>query len=492
MATLYWLRNDLRLHDNECLQQAIQQKKPLLLIYCFDIRQFEKLNLGFRKTGYLRFNFLCETLEALRVDLQAIGGSLLIKVGLPELVLKDLVEEHSIEHLYYQEEVAKEEKAVEIALSKALAGSSCQLHPIWGKTLYHIKDAPFTTEETPKTSKAFRIQLTKQTDVRPLIPTPMQLPPMVALKEWGQLPSPKEMGYEEQEITPKEQQFVKGGEQEALARLNYYTFESELATTYKWTRNRSLGMDYSSKFSPWMALGSLSPRKIYWQIKKYEEEVKRNISTWWLVFEVVWRDYFKYTALREGNKIFFVGGLKDKEVDWEYDEELFERWALGKTGIPFVDAHMRQLHQTGFMSNRGRVNCASFLTIDYQIDWRWGAAWFETQLLDYDVCSNWLNWSTQGLEIWYTNPVHQSMKYDKEAAYIKKWLPELQAIEGPLAIAPWLLQEEEKAPAIDYPAPVAIYKKWTRSINNIKKAQVAFEHKETKKSTEKKVSKKKK
>ncbi len=281
------------------------------------------------------------------------------------------------------------------------------------------------------------------------------------------------MGYAAAEIIPTEQQFVQGGERAGLARLDYYTFESELATSYKWTRNRSLGMDYSSKFSPWMALGSLSPRQIYWQVKDYEKKIKKNISTWWLIFEVVWRDYFKYSTLRHGNKIFFEGGIKDREVDWQYDEDLFARWQWGNTGIPFVDAHMRQLHQTGFMSNRGRVNCASFLTRDYEIDWRWGAAWFEAQLLDYDVCSNWMNWNTQATEIWYTNPVHQSLKYDKEAAYVKKWLPELPAIESPLVMAPWLLQEYDLPAANGYPTPVAIYKKWTRSINNIRKAHEA-------------------
>lgn len=472
MPTLYWLRNDLRLHDNECLHQAIEKEQALLLVYCFDTRQFEKLNLGFRKTGYLRFNFLCESLLALRKDLQRIGGNLLLRVGHPEFILKKLVEEQEIEHLYYQEEIASEEKAVEQALQQALISSNCQIHPIWGKTLYHIEDAPFAPKDTPITSKAFRLQLTKNTAVRPLFPTPTQLPPTPAIKDWGTIPTPEAVGFTKEEITSAQQQLVKGGEEEALARLQYYTFESELATSYKWTRNRSLGMDYSSKFSPWMALGSLSPRKIYWQVKEYEQQVKKNISTWWLIFEVVWRDFFKYTALREGNKIFLEGGFKQRAVDWSYEEALLKRWQWGKTGIPFVDAHMRQLNQTGFMSNRGRVNCASFLTRDYKIDWRWGAAWFESQLLDYDVCSNWLNWSIQALEIWYTNPVHQSLKYDKEAVYIKKWLPELQAIAGPIAMAPWLLPPRTTN---NYPAPLEVYPKWTRAINNIKKAQEAFE-----------------
>jgi len=141
---------------------------------------------------------------------------------------------------------------------------------------------------------------------------------------------------------------------------------------------------------------------------------------------------------------------------------------------------MRQLNQTGFMSNRGRVNCASFLTRDYKIDWRWGAAWFETQLLDYDVCSNWMNWNTQATEIYYTNPVHQGLKYDKKGEFVKTWLPELENVDGPIVQAPWLLQEEEKQ-VIDYPIPVEIYKKWARSINRIVKAQDGENEKSKKK-----------
>jgi deoxyribodipyrimidine photo-lyase len=123
------------------------------------------------------------------------------------------------------------------------------------------------------------------------------------------------------------------------------------------------------------------------------------------------------------------------------------------------------------MSNRGRVNCASFLTRDYELDWRWGAAWFEAQLLDYDVSSNWLNWSTQATETYYTNPVHQSLKYDKKTDYLVSQLPELAPLPPPYRHAPWLAREAElaSAAALAYPDPVAIPGKWSRSIDNIKK-----------------------
>ncbi|MFK8103896.1 MAG: DASH family cryptochrome [Saprospiraceae bacterium] len=472
MSTIYWLRNDLRLHDNECLQRALATDQALLMVYCFDPRQYRILSIGFKKTGYLRFKFLEETLIDLRQNIEAKGGKLLIVQGEPEVVLPKLVEKLKANFMFFQKEIASEECAVEDALTQSLAASKCSLKSIWGKTLYHLDDAPFKASETPLTSKAFRTNLTKKASVRDLIATPDNLSNIVELPNWGKLPTASSFGFSAEEIQQPVSSPFQGGETAALNRLQYYTFGQELLTSYRWTRNRSLGMDYSSKFSPWMALGSLSPRKIYWEVKRYEKEVKKNISTWWLIFEVIWRDYFKFSAMRHGNKIFSKGGIKNRDTEWHYDQDLFDRWRWGQTGIPFVDAHLRQLNQTGFMSNRGRVNCASFLTRDYKIDWRWGAAWFETQLLDYDVCSNWLNWNTQATEIWYTNPVHQGYKYDKEGKYVKTWLPELKAVDLPLVQAPWLMTEEQqkKYQVINYPDPHEVYKKWTRSINNILKA----------------------
>ena len=472
MTTIYWLRNDLRLHDNECLEKAITIGQPLLMVYCFDPRHFKMLPLEFRKTGYLRYNFLCQSLNDLRERCKQIDGNILIHVGKPEEIFPHLVEQHQVNYLIYQKEIASEEVAVENNLENALANTSCNLTSVWGKTLYHPEDAPFSPEKTPLTSKSFRLKLTKNTEVRALIETPIKLPACPVLHEWGTIPKAVDLGFTENEIKQSTHQVYEGGETFGLQRLQYYTFEKEQLTSYRWTRNRSLGLEYSSKFSPWMAVGSLSPRQIYWTVKKYEKEIKKNASTWWIIFEIVWRDYFKYLAIRFGDKMFYRGGIRDRKTNWKSDHTNFDKWKNGQTGIPFVDAHMRELNETGFMSNRGRVNCASFLTRDYQIDWRWGAAWFEHKLLDYDVCSNWLNWNTQATEIYYTNPVHQGMKYDKTGTYVREWLPELAKVPGPIIQAPWLLTALEKKEfnAQQYPLPIEIYKKWTRSINRIEKA----------------------
>ena len=468
---IYWLRNDLRLHDNEVLHQALEECETILPVFCFEPMQYRMLDIGFRKTGIQRFRFLGECLLDFKKNLQQKGSNLLLLMGEPAVVIAEVVKKYKVEKVYAQKEIASEETSVETAVAEQLAKQNVTLALIWGKTLYHLDDIPYKASEIPLTSKVFRINTTKATRPRPLFTTPEKIP-TTKLREWGTLPTATEMGFTAIEQAESVQKIYKGGETAALERLQYYTFESELATTYKWTRNRSLGMDYSSKFSPWMAYGCLSPRKIYHTIKEYEQTVKKNNSTWWLVFEVVWRDFFKFQGLRFGNLMFAKGGIRQRTTDWKYDQSLFERWKIGGTGIPFLDAHLKELNQTGFMSNRGRVNAASFLTRDYQIDWRWGAAWFEHHLLDYDVCSNWLNWNTQATEIWYTNPVHQAMKYDKKGDYTLTWLPELAKLPMPLFHAPWLLSEaERKQYGVDnYTPPVEIYKKWGRSVNNIKKA----------------------
>lgn len=162
MSTIYWLRNDLRLHDNECLHIAIERGKPLLLVYVFDPRQFEIMDLGFRKTGYLRFMFLCQSLQNLRDNCQKIGSNLIIKIGQPKDILSKIVTETEADLLIFQKEIASEEETVEAEVIASLKEKKCSVQSVWGKTMYHVKDSPFDPKETPLTSKAFRMNLTKK------------------------------------------------------------------------------------------------------------------------------------------------------------------------------------------------------------------------------------------------------------------------------------------------------------------------------------------
>merc|ERR1719217_644587 len=143
-----------------------------------------------------------------------------------------------------------------------------------------------------------------------------------------------------------------GGETAALARLKHYLWDSDALGTYFETRNGMLGADYSSKFAPWLAHGCLSPRQVANECKKYESERVQNKSTYWMVFELIWRDYFRYYSAKHGRSIFMEGGPIDSMQVWRTDPELLRRWKTGTLGVPLVDANMRELAATGFMSNR--------------------------------------------------------------------------------------------------------------------------------------------
>ena len=158
-----------------------------------------------------------------------------------------------------------------------------------------------------------------------------------------------------------------------------------------------LGLDYSSKFSAYLAHGCLSPRYIADEVYRYENENGSNKSTYWLIFELLWRDFFRFFSMKHGKRIFFPGGAKSVRRPWrnpskdKQARELFDAWCNGRTGRPLVDANMRELLATGFMSNRGRQNVASYLVLDLGIDWRYGAEWFESLLIDHDVTANYGN-----------------------------------------------------------------------------------------------------
>lgn len=462
-TALVWFKNDLRLHDNEALCQAIAQCEQVVCCFCVETSIFEETPLGFRKSGINRFRFLEQSVLDLQKQLEPVGVPLIITSNGSEKDIPELVETYGIDRIFAEREYASEELKRIKHLKTSLPEVAFNFY--WGKTLYHLDDIPFSIEKIPLTSKAYRIPTSKESTPRVGFKAPEAIRSHPGAKS-NAFPSFETYGFDEKaynESTP----FLTGGETEALSRLRLYTFESQHLTNYRWTRNKSQGLDYSSKFSPYLALGCLSPRTIYETVKAYEAQIKRNQSTWWLIFELVWRDYFTFKGMKFGDLIFKTEGFKNKQVDFENDRSLFKRWQDGHTGIPFIDAHMRQLNQTGYMSNRGRVNCASYLVQDLKIDWTWGAAYFECQLIDYDVSSNWMNWHMQAYEIYYTNPVHQSLKYKAED-YIAQWIPELAAFENAKIHAPWLYPEALKT--VDYPEPIAIYPKWSRAIARIEKA----------------------
>ena len=472
--SIAWLRNDLRLHDNEVLTVATEKSEFVTVLYCLDPDLFRKNDLGLAKTGYFRTKFLYESLIDLRESLTKIGGELLIKYGKPEKVIPLLCKEYGFTHVFTSKEIAHEEVSAEQKVEAELWKLKIGVSYFWQQTLVHIEDIPFPVNNLPDIFTQFRKKVEKDTSVRPALPSIKSIKSVSILSD--SLPNYEELGLE---ILPEDERKAidfKGGETEAIKRLNDYFWKGKHLSIYKETRNGLLGENYSSKFSPWLANGSLSPRYVYQEVKNYEKEVKKNSSTYWLVFELLWRDYFKYVAKKYGNKLFIKGGIKsDFSQEYSYRPEIFSKWIEGKTGVPFIDANMIELKSTGFMSNRGRQNVASFLVKDLKQPWIYGAAYFETALIDYDVCSNWGNWNyiagvgNDPRENRYFNILSQAKRYDQNAQYIKHWLNELQEVPEQKAHSVWTLSHQEQERyriklGGHYPLPVINTSKWEKTL----------------------------
>ena len=475
---LIWYRNDLRLHDHKPMYQALLEKAQVIPFYCFDKRQFTTTSFGFPKTGAFRSQFLLESVADLANSLRQLGSNLVVRQGLPEVIIPLLAEQFNIAAVYYQGEVTSEELAVEKALAKNLASIKVSIQPFWGTSLYHPDDLPFKINELPELFTNFRKAVEKKSSVSATLPTPKQLPSLPPELDIGKIPQLSDLGVEKPIYDSRAVLNFKGGETEASARLNHYFWQEDCLKNYKQTRNGLLGSDYSSKFSPWLANGCLSPRYIYEQVKEYEAKRVKNDSTYWLIFELLWRDFFRFIAAKHGNHLFRPSGLQGISIPWQEDWSRFKLWQEGKTGYPFVDANMRELARTGFMSNRGRQNVASFLTKNLGINWIMGAEWFESLLIDYDVCSNWGNWNyTAGVGndargFRYFNIPKQSRDYDRKGEYIKHWLPELATIAGEKIHQPWQLTKEEQKHfrvrlGVDYPRPIVDFFKSVKANEKI-------------------------
>lgn len=442
--SLIWFRNDLRLHDNEALAKA-SQAEEVLPVYIFDPRHFETTSFGFPKTGSHRARFLIESLENLQSNLQEHSLDLIIRKGKPEKVIPELMSENDINLAFTHKEITREEIDVEEAIKDSIGD---KLSFVWGSTLFHINDIPFSKNEIPDVFTQFRKKTEKQSEVRKELEFRKEVN-LVQDVDSALLPTLQDLGIEAGENDDRAVLNFKGGEDEALKRLKEYFWKQDQLKNYKYTRNGLLGADYSSKFSPWLANGCLSPRRIYWEVKRYENERKSNVSTYWMIFELVWRDYFRFSAWKHGDKLFWQSGIQNKQRAWRTERKDFEKWAEGNTGIPFIDANMRELNATGYMSNRGRQNVASFLAQNLNIDWRMGAEYFESLLLDYDPCSNYGNWaynSTVGHDPRnrYFNIINQAEKYDKKGDYVRKWIPELEKVSKEFIHEPHKMNPEQQ------------------------------------------------
>uniref|UniRef100_A0A5B6ZDR1 Putative blue-light photoreceptor PHR2 n=1 Tax=Davidia involucrata TaxID=16924 RepID=A0A5B6ZDR1_DAVIN len=315
-ASIVWFRNDLRVHDNECLNSANNESMSVLPVYCFDPRDYGKSSSGFDKTGPYRATFLVESVSDLRKNLQARGSDLVVRIGKPETVLIELAKAIGADAVYAHREVSNEEVKAEEKIEAAMKDEGVEVKYLWGSTLYHVEDLPFKLEEMPSNHGGFREKV-QGLEIRKTIAALDQLKELPARGdvEPGEIPSPTDLGLNAsatlgQGAIPVANASLVGGETEVLQRLTKFAAECQ-AQPHKGTKNGNddsiYGANFSCKISPWLAMGCLSPRSVFDELKK---SASRTISAAsnrkdggsgpsdtgmnWLMDELLWRDFFRF------------------------------------------------------------------------------------------------------------------------------------------------------------------------------------------------------
>ena len=444
-TTFFWFRHDLRLRDQLSLTAAIRHAKKqgnrFLMLYFFEPRWRQSDQFGNERIGEYRAQFILDTLQELKLEVEELGGELLVLDTDPLSELPRLAEKFGGDFVFASRHVADEETRQEQALAKGLDAQNCKLALVWNHTLYQEQDLPFALGDLPDIYTQFRKQVERSARVGKLLNKPSQIPKPpqeIYNSSWGcQLVElqdewrDKLNSYGKRD--PKATLLHQGGAKAGEARLAFYFWESNLIESYKDTRNGLIGPRYSTQFSPWLAIGALSPRWIWHETLRYEDTIKSNSSTYWVRFELLWREYFQWVAYAYGSALFKPHGLT-AELQRKAPKlgrasvKHFQRWTRGETGNDFVDANMKELNLTGFMSNRGRQNVASYLVHDLGVDWRMGAGYFESKLIDYDPASNWGNWAyiagvgNDPRPQRKFNTRGQAERYDPKGEYRALWL----------------------------------------------------------------------
>ena len=485
-SVLIWFRRDLRIVDNLVLHRAIDwvashaptqgassdklSIAQIIPVVCLGDAGTRDETLA---PSSLSRKFHLECIHDLGSSLQEkYDLPLIISSGHPEDVVPALAQQLGGKGVIISsEEVCSEEKNIALAVRSNLP-ADWTMEEVWNYSLYHPDDLPFDVRtKLPYPFTAMRNIIERRNPnpvpVRRPVGAPPRLPstPSQAFLDWlsqqsfayqwkpesssGEGTTPSGAGHTFEEST---QPIVcesgvalrfRGGERAALRQLAEFCADG--LSTYKATRNGSLGIKYSSKLSPWLAYGCISPRTIREQIRQWEERNGGPTEhTYWVTFEFMWRDYMRFLGMMHGTQLFHERGPVQRlptGVWWDRADgsnpdavRRFDAWKSGMTGVPYIDAFMRELVATGFMSNRGRQNVASFLIHDLHVDWRAGAAFFQKHLIDHDVTANWGNWlhmaglAGEGARVNKFNPVKQAYDYDPKAEHARAWIHELRDV----------------------------------------------------------------
>jgi len=384
--SLYWVTKDLRLNDNLALKLASESDK-LLCVYVVDKKWFEDNKYQSKPLGDNRWHFLQSCLSDFNESLLTLGQQLYIVYGDTLSTLVSLCEKYQITDVITTRLPGTSENKLVSRLIERFPKMS--VNKVEQFTLFTQASLPFELHQLPDSYSKFR-KLMAEVAPPQVSQTIKYLPEMFTKRPSPTLFRPSWLPDTPYKNVKKGHTFY-GGEKGGQKQLNHY-FSSDLPLKYKQVRNNLDGWKSSSKLSPWLGYGCISPRQVLDAIIVFEAERGKNNSTECLYLEILWREYFQWLHFKMGVKTYQFKGLSQQTPLTTFYPERFNKWCFGNTPYPLVNAFMIELKETGYLSNRGRQIAASCLINELSVDWRYGAAWFEEQLIDYDAAVNWGNW----------------------------------------------------------------------------------------------------
>ena len=407
---IFWFRRDLRLEDNLGLFHALNSGENVVPIFIFDENILSQL-----PKDDARVTFIGQQLEQINKQLNELGKSLAVFHGNPLLVFKKLISENEVKTIYTNHDYEPYARKRDLELFQFLKQNNIDL-------------------KTSKDQVIFEKSEVAKDDGTPyVVYTPYSNKWKEKFKSI-QLFNYKSEDYLEN-ITEHSYPFLKlsdiGFEKSGI-KISHYDISDALIDNYEATRNFP-AQNKTSYLGIHLRFGTVSIRKIV------AKALESNNETF--LKELIWREFFMQILWHFPHTSNSSFRPKYDGIQWENNEELFQKWCEGKTGYPFVDAGIRELNTTGHMHNRVRMIAASFLCKHLLIDWRWGETYFATKLLDYEQASNVGNWqwaAGSGVDaapyFRIFNPTEQVKKFDKDLKYIKKWIPELETSYYPKPI----------------------------------------------------------
>ncbi|HMW32969.1 MAG TPA: deoxyribodipyrimidine photo-lyase [bacterium] len=420
--SIVWLRRDLRLDDNTALLHAMKASQFVSLIFIFDKHILDRLPADDR-----RLSFIYESLTYLQNKLKAHGAPTVhIFYGEPEVVIPQLFSENKTDALFFNHDYEPYANVRDTAITEVLNQKGILVHSFKDQVIFE-KSEIVKDDGTPyKVFTAYKNRwLNTYTHSYPNAITDSTSIPW---KKFSPLFSSLPLIHSLQEIGFVQcENIIHGGSDAAQKQWTQFTGDY----IEKYDTQRDLpGLNATSHLAPHLRFGTISVRQLIDYLSKHEAPAVKVFLS-----ELIWREFFMMILWHFPHVIIRSFQPQFDRIVWSNREDWFEAWKSGHTGYPIVDAGMRELHATGYMHNRVRMIVASFLVKHLHIDWRKGEAYFAEKLLDYELSSNNGNWqwaAGTGVDaapyFRIFNPLTQGKKFDPDAVYIRRWVPELENV----------------------------------------------------------------